>query len=412
MNGSGSKSAAGAIVIAGTLDTKSDEIAFVRDELRGYGLDVIVIDCGVLGQPSIEADIDRRAIAKAGGGNIDELRERGNREVAIATMVAGLESEIAGLVGEGRIAGFLAIGGGTNAALASVAFKVLPFGIPKMLVSTVACGNTRPFVGIKDAVLIHSVVDILGLNAFVRGILRQAAAGLSAMVRERSEMVVESALCVGLTSYGSTTDAANRCYANITERGLDCLAFHARGIGGEAMERLIDDGAIQAVLDLTTTEIADEIVGGICSAGLDRLSAAARKGLPQVVLPGGVDIVNFGPPETVPPQFSGRVFARHTPHATLMRTTPEENVKIAQFIAGRLNVSEAPVSVVLPEQGFSAYSREDRPFYDPAADRAFMDTLVGALRPEIQVYRIDAHINDPVVADRASELLLAMLNRQ
>jgi uncharacterized protein (UPF0261 family) len=400
------------IVIACTLDTKSEEIGFVRDELARHGLRAILIDCGILGEPAIEPSVSRAEVARAGGTTIEALREGRNREVAIPAMIRGLEATIRRLHAEGRILGYLGIGGGTNSALASAAFRLLPFGLPKMLVSTVAAGDTRPFIDIKDVVLVHSVVDILGLNGFLRGVLRRSCAALAGMVHETTREIAAArspTMMVGLTAFGSTTPAAMRAWADLTRAGLEVLTFHARGIGGRAMETLIRQGEIRAVLDLTITEIADELVGGIFSAGPDRLSAAAEAGLPQVILPGSIDMVNFGAPPTVPERFRDRQFVSHTPLTTLMRTTPEENAAMAHFVANALNRARGPVTVLLPERGFSAYDVAGGPFHNPEADAAFRDELTALLEPRVNVKRIDAHINDPVCAGRASQLLLEMI---
>lgn len=400
------------VVIACTLDTKSDEIGFVREELARRGVTAIVIDCGILGEPTIDASITRAEIAVAGGTTIDALREGRNREVAIPAMIRGLEVTIRRLHSEGRIAGYLGIGGGTNAALASAAFRLLPFGMPKMLVSTVAAGDTRPFIDIKDVVLVHSVVDILGLNGFLRGVLRRSCAAFVAMMQDAasdSDGTASSATMVGLTAFGSTTPAAMRAWANLTQAGLEVLTFHARGIGGRAMETLIREGKIGAVLDLTITEIADELVGGIFSAGPERLAAAGNAGLPQVIVPGAIDMVNFGAPSTLPERFAGRKFVSHTPLSTLMRTTPMENAAMARFVAEALNRAGGPVAVLLPDKGFSAYDVPGGPFHDPDADAAFRDELIERLDSRICIERIDAHINEPACAMRASQLLIDMI---
>lgn len=400
------------IVVACTLDTKSDEIGFVRDELARHGLAAIVIDCGVLGEPAIEPSISRAEIALTGGTTIEALCQDRNREVAIPAMIRGLEATIRRLHAEGRILGYLGVGGGTNAALAAAAFRLLPFGLPKMLISTVAAGDTRPFIDIKDVVLVHSVVDILGLNDFLRGVLRRSCAALAGMVQEAaraSTAETSSTMMVGLTAFGSTTPAAMRIWTDLTRAGLEVLTFHARGIGGRAMETLIRQGEIRAVLDLTITEIADELVGGIFSAGPDRLSAAAESGLPQVILPGSIDMVNFGARPTVPERFQDRKFASHTPLTTLMRTTPDENAAMARFVGQALNRARGPVTVLLPERGFSAYDIVGGPFHDPKADDAFRDELTALLDSRVRVERIDAHINDAACAVRASQLLLDMV---
>lgn len=398
------------VIIGATLDTKGAEVAFVRREFERRGLGVTVIDCGILGEPGTEASFTRAEVAGAGGADIAAMRASRDRASAIPIMIGGLKAILRDLQGRGQVAGYFGLGGGTNAALASAAFAQLPFGVPKMLVSTVACGNTRPFIGMKDVMLFHSVVDILGLNAFLEDILVRAVAAFCGLLAAPPAMTQEAGrVCIGMTTFGSTTEGAMIAHESLVG-DYDVLSFHARGIGGEALEAFVREGRIQAVLDLTTTEVADELVGGICSAGPDRLSAAAETGVPQVVLPGAIDMVNFGPPATVPERFKGRTFASHTPHATLLRTTADENVAIAEFIAGKLNRAKGPVAVVLPLQGFSAYDIVGGPFFDPDADAAFCSALTAKLNPAIPVERIDAHINDRAVIDRATALLTAMIS--
>ena len=400
-----------AIVIAGTLDTKSEEIGFVRRALERRGRRVLVIDCGILGTPTLEAHFDREVVAQAGGGDLASMRQSRDRETAIPIMNGGLELILSGLLADNEVAGYIGVGGGTNAAFAAAAFRVIPFGIPKVLVSTIACGNTRPFVGIKDVVLIHSVVDILGLNSFLCSVLDRAVAALDAMIAVSGgqKSAARDKRCVAVTSFGSTTEGATHALQILQAQELEVLGFHARGVGGEAMEAFVREGRIDAVLDLTTTEIADEIVGGICSAGPNRLEAAGNLGLAQVILPGAIDMVNFGPKITVPERFRDRHFVSHTPLATLMRTTEAENIEIASFIARKLNEARGPVAVVLPMRGFSAYDREGGPFFDPKIDAAFCNTLVAQLKPSIPVRRIDAHINERPVIEAATALLTRMM---
>lgn len=400
-----------AVVLAATLDTKADEIAFARAELQRLGQRVLVIDCGVLADPPIAPDIAAAEVARAGGSDLSLLRRQRDRATAIPAMMAGLQAVLADLLRQGAIAAFMGIGGGTNAALAAAAFRTLPFGMPKLLVSTVACGNTRPFIGIKDVLLFHSVVDVLGLNEVLRQVLRQAAAALSGMLAlpRPAQPCERRAPCIAMTTYGATTAAAMHALPILQQAGFEVLCFHARGVGGEAMEALVRAGGIHAVLDLTTTEVADEIVGGVCSAGPDRLTAAGEAGLPQVILPGALDMVNFGPPATVPERFHGRNLVSHTPNATLMRTTPQENVEMADFIARRLNAAKGPVAVVLPLRGFSAYDARGEPFFDPEADAAFRAALVARLVPGIRVAMPDAHLNDRETVDTATALLLGMM---
>ena len=399
------------VVIAATLDTKSVEIEFVRREIEARGLSVVLVDCGILGQASVTADISAERIAIAGGSSLEALRGARNRETAIPVIIAGLQAWLREMIEAQMIDGYYGIGGGTNAALAAAAFEVLPFGMPKMLVTTVASGNTRPFVGMKDVTLVHSVVDILGLNAYLRNVVRQSVAGFSGMVEAystRSSSSEGQAARIGLTAYGATTTAASRLEQRLTAAGAEVLTFHARGIGGLAMEAFIREGRISAVLDLTTTEVADEIVGGACSAGPLRLEAAGSAGLPQVVLPGAIDMVNFGPRSTVPERFKGRQFVSHTPNATLMRTTVEENVLIARFIARKLNAANGPVKVVLPLRGFSDYSGEGGVFWAPEADQAFIAEIRNQLNSDIPVELVDAHINTPETVEVAYASLASL----
>lgn len=399
-------------MIAATLDTKAEEIDFVRRELAARGLETILIDCGVLGEPGLKATIDRDAIARAGGDHIEALRAARNREAAIQTMIRGVEVTIRELHEQGRISGYLGVGGGTNAAIAAAAFRILPFAVPKMLVSTVASGNTRSFIGPRDVVLLHSVVDIMGLNPILRSVLRQAAAMMDALVRLPPQMPSQGngKDVVGLTAFGSTTAGANRALHLLNDAKFETLVFHARGVGGQAMEQLVDEGHIQAVLDLTITEIADEIVGGTLSAGPERLDAALRLGIANVILPGAIDMVNFGTPSTVPERFKGRQFLAHTPHATLMRTSPEENAAIAAFVARKLNTAPERVEVVIPTAGFSAYDIEGGPFHDRKSDAAFIDTLRAQLSSDIPVRVIDAHINDAKCIGAATEALFRLMH--
>lgn len=395
------------VVLAATLDTKFAEMEYVRAQFAAEGIETLLIDCGVLGVAGMAADISREAVAEAGGSSLAALQAQRSREASIPVMLAGLQAHLRLLLERGEVAGFYGIGGGTNAALASAAFDVLPFGMPKMLVTTVASGNTRPFVGMKDVTLVHSVVDVLGLNTYLRHMIRQSVSGFVGMLRaaEMPSASPRAHAVIGLTAFGSTTAAATAIEAQLVGEGAEVLTFHARGIGGLAMERFVEEGRITAVLDLTTTEVADEIVGGICSAGPDRLRAAGARGLPQVILPGAVDMVNFGARATVPAKFDGRTIISHTPHSTLMRTTPEENRLIAAFIAERLNESTGPVRVILPMGGFSAYDAEGQPFHDPEADAAFCDTLESLLSPRISVQRIASHINAPECARLACAAL-------
>jgi uncharacterized protein (UPF0261 family) len=399
------------VVVAATLDVKGEEVAFLIDQLRAKGLVVKVIDCGILGAPAFAADISNYDIALAGGGDLDDLRAIHNREAALPVMLRGLKVTMERLVREQQVCGYVGIGGGTNAALAAVAFEAMPFGMPKLLLSTKASGWTRPVVGIKDVTLMYSVVDPMGLNGFLRDMIRTAAAFVAAGLKERINFdpPAMASRTVGMTTFGATTEGARHAISVLAARGYETLAFHAQGTGGRAMEALVRDGRITSILDLTITEIADEVVGGVNDAGPDRLSAAADMGIPQVILPGAIDMINFAEPLTIPARFSGRTFARHTPSATLMRSSVNDNVGIARVVAQRLNRAKGSTFVVLPLRGFSSYDAPGGPFFDPAADEAFRETLKAELKADIRVETVDAHINDRACIEVATAALLRMI---
>lgn len=396
------------VLIPATLDTKADEVEFLRQALRREDIAVVVADCGTLGAPATAAEISRDEIARLAGTTIDELQEHADRATAIPTMIRGLEAVVRQMLDEGRIQGCLGVGGGTNAAFASAVFALLPHGMPKLLVSTVASGNTATFVGGRDVVLIHSVVDIMGLNSILRGILTQSARIMAAMLRAapgEGDVCSSAGQSIGMSVFGATTKAAMAAMRRLNDMGHEVLAFHARGVGGRAMEGLVRDGRITSVLDLTITEIADFIVGGIMSAGPHRLEAAGDLGIPQVVLPGAIDMVNFGARDSLPEAYHRRKILAHTPHATLVRTTREENVSIAEYVAAKLNKARGPVEVILPQRGFSAYDCEGQPFFDPQADAAFCETLCANLSPSVPVHVIDSHINESECVDLAVDIL-------
>ncbi|TWB08696.1 uncharacterized protein (UPF0261 family) [Rhizobium sp. ERR 1071] len=401
------------VVIATTLDTKQSEIVLLLGAFERHGLGCILIDCGVLGSTSMTPSISASQIAALAGSDLEDLRRRQDREAALQVMMTGLSLCLDALVGRGLVRGFFAMGGGTNTALASAAFARLPYGLPKLLVATTVSGDMSRIVDAKDVVLVHSVVDILGTGEYLRALLGRSAAVMKTLVAEAETPHENPAsVCVGITAFGSTTLAANAAFERFRAAGLDALVFHARGSGGRAAETFIRDGHIDLMLDLTTTEIADEVVGGRLSAGPGRLDAAVEKAIPQVILPGAIDMVNFGPLETVPARFHGRNFIRHTPSTTLMRTSASEAADVARFIAGKLEGARSPVVAIIPMRGFSAYDAEGAPFFDPAADRAFIDTFEQALRRDIPVIKIDAHINDPAVSELAADTLLQLAENQ
>ena len=404
-----------AVLLLATLDTKGHEIAFVRDRIVRAGLKTLLVDAGALGEPLVEADFTRSDVFKLAGSSLEEVRAANDRGRAVALAAHGVAELAKALYEQGKIAGALAIGGSAGTTIGTSAMRALPFGLPRVMVSTLASGQTRPYLQGSDIALFPSVADIAGLNRITRRVLANAAAALVGMIRgidEAGDLGSANQPTVAATMFGVTTPCVDRARAGLDARGYEVLVFHATGVGGQAMEGLIRDGQIDGVLDLTTTELADEIVGGILSAGPDRLKAAGRRGVPQVVSVGAVDMVNFGPPETVPERFRSRLFHIHNPTVTLMRTTPAENTLIGRRIGETLRETTGPVVVLLPEGGVSTLDAPGRPFYDPEADSALFGAIESALadRPEIRVVRRPEHINDPAFADAAAGALAGLMS--
>ena len=386
------------IAILGTLDTKGAEHAFVADQIRARGLEVLPIDVGTLGAPTITPHIASATVAVAGGGDVLALAERRDRGEAVATMVRGAPIVVSQLAAEGRIHGIISLGGGGGTAIATAAMRALPLGFPKLMVSTLASGNTSPYVDVKDIVMFPSIVDVAGLNRISRLLLSRAAGAICGMVETTPPAATDRPVVVA-SQFGNTTPCVDRCRRQLEEAGFEMLIFAAVGTGGRTMESLIQSGLVAGVLDLTTTEWADELVGGVLGAGPTRLEAAARAGVPAVVSTGCLDMVNFGPPESVPTHFRGRTFYQHNPQVTLMRTTLAENRELGLILATKLNLSTGPVTVLLPLRGGSMISAPGQPFHDPEADAALYESLKVNLRRDIPVLELDCLINDPEFAD-------------
>ena len=394
------------VVLFGTLDTKAAEYQFVRDRLQEDGCEVVMVDTGVLGEPGTGCDVSRATVAAQSGADLAELRERSDRGRAMEAMAAGAASVAADLRAQGRLDAALGLGGSNAAFVLSAVAAALPVGVPKMLVSTMAASDTRPYVRGTDLTLMYPVVDISGLNRISKRVLANAAAGCAGMARATvpgSEALDKPIVAVSM--FGVTTPCCSAIRDQLERTGAEVLTFHATGVGGQSMEGLVRSGFVQAVADITHTELADELMGGICSAGPARLTAASDMGVPQVVSLGALDMVNFGPPETVPPRFGGRLFYRHNPTITLMRTSADECAQLGRIIADKLNAATAPVVVLVPLQGMSQISVAGQPFYDPAADRALFEALSAHLDEKVVVEELDADINDPRLAARASGII-------
>jgi uncharacterized protein (UPF0261 family) len=396
------------VLLIGTLDTKGAEYAFVRDLLEARGVATLVMDLGTVGEAAFRPDISAEDVAKRGGSSLGAIRQRGDRGTAVDVMLAGARALTREAFAAGRFHGVLGLGGGGGTAMITAAMRELPVGVPKVMVSTMASGNTAPYVGVKDITMMYSVVDIAGLNPLSRRILANAAGAMAGMVNTELAPSTDRPM-IAATMFGVTTPCVTAARERLESAGYDVLVFHATGSGGRAMEGLIDDGWFSGVLDVTTTEWADEVVGGVLAAGPDRLSAAGRKGIPQVVSVGALDMVNFGAPESMPAQFQARRLYRHNPSVTLMRTTADECREIGSRIADQLNRATGPVVVLLPMRGVSMIDRDGQPFHDPVADAALFAALREGLREGIRVRELDAHINDPEFAHAVADELLALL---
>jgi uncharacterized protein (UPF0261 family) len=394
------------VALVGTLDTKGEEFAFLRDWIQSCGLRTLTVDAGVLGDPPFTPDVSRAAVAAAADEDLAALISRRDRGRSIQTMAVGAAATIRRLFEQGAIQGIASLGGSAGTTIATAAMRQLPVGFPKLMVSTLASGDVKPYVGTKDICMMYSVVDIAGLNAVSRKILGNAAAAICGMVTRREIDPGDERPAIAATMFGVTTPCVTAARRRLEERGYEVLVFHATGSGGQAMEQLIQDGAFHGVLDITTTELADELVGGVLSAGPHRLEAAGLKGIPQVVCPGAIDMVNFGPIDSIPSQFRERNLYVHNATVTLMRTTPKECAQIGRITAIKLNSARGPVTVLIPRQGVSAIDKPGEPFYSPEALTAYCNALKETLSPAVKVVELDAHINDESFARAATDLLL------
>ncbi len=398
------------IAILGTMDTKGDEHAFVAELIRQRGHEVLVIDVGTLGEPRLRPDITRAGVAAAAGVDFAQLAAKQDRGESVTVMSRGAPVVLAKLAEEKRIDGVISLGGGGGTAIATAAMRALPVGFPKVMVSTLASGNVAPYVGVKDIVMFPSVVDVAGLNRISRQLLARAAGAICGMVETQPPAVADKPIIVA-SQFGNTTRCIEQARALLEAAGYEVIVFAATGVGGRTMESLIETGLVAGVLDITTTEWADELVGGVLTAGPTRLEAAARCGVPAVVSTGCLDMVNFGPPDTVPAKFAGRQFYQHNPQVTLMRTTPDECAKLGGILAEKLNLSTGPVTVVLPLRGGSVIGASGGPFHDAAADAALFAALKVGLRADIPVQELDCTINDAPFAEAAATALLQLLRK-
>lgn len=398
------------IAVLGTLDTKGAEHAFVAECIRGFGHTPLLIDVGTQLPPTVQPDISREEIWRLASELDFDASDRGQSIAAMSKVAAILLQRFAI---KGSIQGVISLGGSGGTAIGTAAMRALPLGFPKVMVSTLASGNASTYVRLSDIVMFPSIVDVSGINRFSRGVFVRAAASVCAMVDANDRLRgnnTDRPLVVA-SMFGNTTKCVEEAKHRLEAAGYEVLVFHATGWGGRTMESLIKAGIVAGVLDVTTTEWADEFVGGILSAGPNRLSAAANYGVPAIVVPGCLDMVNFGEPSTVPPKFAGRTFYQHNPQVTLMRTTPEECWQLGMILAEKVNQSSGPVTVLIPRRAISLVSARGQPFHDEAADRELFQAIKDGLRPDIPLIDLDLEINDPLFAAACvSELLKNMKN--
>lgn len=401
------------IAIAGTFDSKGRELNFVKEVLEGLGLKTLTIHCGVF-EPIFETDVSNEEVAKEVGGDIHQIASKKDRALATEVLSKGMEKLIPRLYAEGKFDGIISLGGTGGTSLVTPGMRALPIGVPKVMVSTVASGNVQQYVGTSDIVMMPSIVDVSGLNSISTKIFTNAALAIAGMVSlEHKEMAQEKKPLVAATMFGVTTPCVDAAREFLEEKGYEVLVFHATGTGGRVMERLIEEGYFKGVLDITTTEWCDELVGGVLAAGPNRLEAAGKHKVPQVVSVGALDMVNFGPIDTVPEKFKGRKFYKHNPTVTLMRTTVEENKKLGEIIAEKLNKAEGPTVLMLPLKGVSMIDAEGQPFYGPEEDKILFDTLRENIdRSKVELIEMDAHINDKEFALTAAKKLLELMENK
>ena len=395
--------------IVGTLDTKGIEFQFIKERIEASGTSTCVVNTGILGEPYFEPDVSAGEVAEAGGTSLRALQDGGDRGVAVAAMAEGAAKIIAQLQSDGKIDGIISLGGSAGTTIGTTAMRAVPVGVPKIMVSTLASGDTSPYVDTKDVSMMYSVVDIAGINSLSRQILANAAGAIVGMANAEVPAAEDKPL-IGATMFGVTTPCVTKARELLEDAGYEVLVFHATGAGGRAMEDLVKGGFIVGVLDATTTELADELVGGVLSAGPDRLEAAGDLGVPQVVAPGALDMVNFGPPDTVPEQFKDRTFYQHNPTVTLMRTTVAENAELGKIMGQKLSQAKGPTTVIIPKQGVSAIDQEGQPFYSAEAETAWIENLKANLGDNVTLIEMDNHINDDAFAEKLVETLLASLN--
>jgi uncharacterized protein (UPF0261 family) len=396
------------VVALGTFDTKGAEYAYLAERLREHGVAVLLVDAGVLGEPSLRVDVSREEVARAADASLAELVAASDRGAAVETMARGAAALVQRLHADGKLDGIIGLGGTGGSSVISHAMQQLPVGVPKLLVSTVASGDTRPYVGAVDVTMMYSVVDVAGLNQISARIISNAAAAIAAMAQTEAPALDGKPL-IAASMFGVTTPCVTVAREWLEQRGYEVLVFHQTGTGGQSMEELVKAGYVVGVLDVTTTELCDELVGGVFPAHPERLEIAGQAGVPQVVSVGALDMVNFGPKDTVPERFKNRNLYVHNPSVTLMRTTPEECAELGRRLATKLNTATGPTALFVPLRGVSMIAVEGQPFHDPGADTALIEAIRDNLADTVELHELDLEINDPQFALAMAERLDAML---
>ena len=394
--------------LVGTLDTKGPEFEFLKERIEANKVATYVINTGILGEPGFEPNVSAEQVAEAGGASLTTLRNEGDRGNSVAAMAKGVARIVQRLNDDGVIDGVISLGGSAGTTIGTTAMRALPVGVPKMMVSTLASGDTSPYVDTKDIAMMYSVVDIAGVNSLSRQILTNAAGAIVGMINTEVPIADDKPL-IAATMFGVTTPCVTKAREILEAAGYEVLVFHATGTGGRAMEDLVRGGFIVGVLDVTTTELADELVGGVLSAGPNRLEAAGNHGVPQVIAPGALDMVNFGPPDTVPEKFKNREFYQHNPTITLMRTTVDENAALGKMMARKLSQAKGQTTVIIPKRGVSAIDAQGQPFDSPEARTAWIQNLKQNVTDNVTVIEMDNNINDDAFATRLAETLLQHL---
>ncbi|NBJ70410.1 MULTISPECIES: Tm-1-like ATP-binding domain-containing protein [Clostridia] len=400
------------IALAGTFDTKGKEFLYVKELIESLGFHVLTIHTGVF-TPQFEPDISNKAIFQSAGEDMQAIVTAKDRAKATLALSKGMEVLLPQLYEAGKFAGVLSFGGSGGTSIVTPGMRALPIGVPKVMVSTVASGNIAHYVGTSDIMMYPSIVDVAGLNQISTKIFTNAVFAIAGMLQFKNDQEIEKKPLIAATMFGLTTPCINYAKEYVEKQGYEMLVFHATGVGGRTMENLIEDGFIEGVLDITTTEWADELVGGVLAAGPNRLEAAAKNHIPQVVSVGAMDMVNFGPFETVPEKFSGRKFYKHNPTVTLMRTSVEENKQIGKVIANKLNLAHGSTSLILPLKGLSGLDVEGQPFYGPEEDQMLFHTLKENVdQTKVQVIELEQAINDRAFAEAAAEKLIQLIERK